>query len=70
MKLKILLLFILIILLISGCGGRDDFRCDNISPSSIIDKMNIKTWDDCHEWLSNYCNMNVSKTYCEGLPKE
>ena len=58
---------IIILVVLSGCQTYE-FRCDDISPSSIIDKMKIKTWDDCHDWLSKYCNMNVSKTYCEGLP--
>lgn len=66
----IIIMFLMGLILLVGCNDGGDFRCDNISPSSIIDHYKIKTWNDCHEWLSNYCNMNVSKTYCEGLPLE
>ena len=66
MNKKLIIGMCILLVLLSGCmmPGKGDFRCDNISPSSIINKMKIKTWDDCHDWLSQYFNMNISKTYC------
>jgi len=59
--IKILLIFCLCILVGIYIGINTPQYCNpRINPRPL----NTYTWDECHQWFSDNCQMNLTAQYC------